>query len=357
MRSKIIMGLAALVMSGGVFAATDYPSGYQKCVSEGNTCSMSGTRSVSFGKSGVFVYATLTGSFKCQASLFPSNSITGTRWCSYAKTSTSSSASSSSSSKPASSSSSSSSSSKPASSSSSSTASGGSSKCVAGATLSNETVDCGGKTIGLSCVGDSEKQPPVLTLNNATVKNVRLSKSGGSDGIHCTGGTCTLENVVWEDICEDAASIGNSMRGVTMVIKGGSAFNSTASSSPGGKPDKIFQNNGRNTTIDVQNFTALGEHGKLARSCGDCTDNGGPRYFKFTNVTVDAKVGSIVGVNRNYGDKATIRSMRIKGYKSGSPKVCEEWKGIQKGSGSTQKYGEFWNTQYCDVSKSDVVSF
>jgi hypothetical protein len=352
MMRKILGGLAALVLASGAYAATDYPSNYQKCVSEGKTCSMSGTRSVAFGKAGSFVYATLTGSFTCQASLFPSSSVSGTRWCSYAKTAAASSSSASNSSA---------SSSKPASSSSSSapTSSGGSSKCVAGATLSNETVDCGGKTIGLSCKGDSETQPPVLTLNNATVKNVRLSKSGGSDGIHCTGGTCTLENVVWEDICEDAASIGNSMRGVTMVIKGGSAFNSTASTSPGGKPDKIFQNNGRNTTIDVQNFTALGEHGKLARSCGDCTDNGGPRYFKFNNVTVNAKVGSIVGVNRNYGDKATIRNMKIKDYKEGSTAVCEEYKGVQKGSGSSTKFkpasgSSWWNTANCDVSKSDV---
>jgi pectate lyase len=233
------------------------------------------------------------------------------------------------------------------------------SACVAGATISGKVVDCGGKTIGLSCKGDSEKQPAVLTLNNATVKNVRLSKSGGSDGIHCTGGTCVLENVVWEDICEDAASIGNGMKGVTMVIKGGSAFNSTASTSPGGKPDKIFQNNGRNTTIDVQNFTALGEHGKLARSCGDCTDNGGPRYFKFTNVTVNAKVGSIVGVNRNYGDKATIRGMKIKDYKEGSTVVCEEYKGVEKGSGTSTKFkpasgSSWWGTAYCDVKKTDV---
>ncbi|KAF7599168.1 MAG: pectate lyase [Candidatus Dactylopiibacterium carminicum] len=347
MRSKIVMGLLALAMSAGVHAATDYPSGYTKCVKEGETCSMSGTRSVAFGKSGTFVYATLTGSFTCQASLFPSNSISGTRWCSYSGSSTSSSASSSSSSSQSSSSSS-----------SSSSSGSGSSKCVAGASFTNETVDCGGKTVGLSCKGDDEGQPAVFTLNNATVKNMRIAANGGSDGIHCVGGNCVLENVVWEDICEDAASIPSvKYTDVTMHIKGGSAYNS-ASSGVGGKPDKIFQNNGVRATVKVTNgFTALGEHGKLSRSCGDCTSNSGPRYFVIDGAKIDAKIGSILGVNRNYGDKATIRNLQIKGYKSGSPTVCEEWKGIQKGSGSTEKYGEFWNTQYCDVSKSDVTSF
>ncbi len=108
MQGKILGGLAALLLLGTAHAATDYPSGYKKCAKEGATCSMSGTRSVAFGKSGVFVYATLSGSFSCKASLFPANSISGTRYCSYGAlaSSSSSSASSSSSSKSSSSSSS-----------------------------------------------------------------------------------------------------------------------------------------------------------------------------------------------------------------------------------------------------------
>ena len=83
-----LLGIAALAaLMSTAFAATDYPSGYTKCASEGASCSMSGTRSVAFGKSGSFVYATLTGSFTCSASLFPSSSVTGTRYCSYASVS------------------------------------------------------------------------------------------------------------------------------------------------------------------------------------------------------------------------------------------------------------------------------
>ncbi len=87
-------GILACLLAGTAHAAADYPSGYTKCVKEGGSCNMSGARSVAFGKSGNFVYATLSGSFTCQASLFPANSISGTRWCSYAKTTSASSSSS-----------------------------------------------------------------------------------------------------------------------------------------------------------------------------------------------------------------------------------------------------------------------
>lgn len=226
---------------------------------------------------------------------------------------------------------------------------GSSSECVAGATLSNRFVDCGGKTIGLSCVGDSETQPAVLTLNNSSIANVKLSSSGGSDGIHCTAGNCTLANVTWNDICEDAAT--NKAEGGTMTIVGGSAYNST--SGYGGTPDKVFQHNSKGSTTIISGFTATGTHGKLWRSCGNCSSNGGPRYLFAYQNTINATIGAIAGVNRNYGDKATIRDLKIKSYKSGSPHVCDEYKGVQKGSSST-KYGEYWNTANCDVSKSDV---
>lgn len=227
---------------------------------------------------------------------------------------------------------------------------GSSSECYAGATLTNRFVDCGGKTIGLSCVGDSETQGAVLTLKNSSIRNVKLTANGGADGIHCTSGNCTLADVVWNDICEDAAT--NKSEGGTMTIVGGSAYNSTGGY--GGTPDKIFQHNSKNsTTIVAGGFTAYGTHGKLWRSCGNCTNNGGPRNLLVYGVNIDASIGAIAGVNRNYGDRATIRDLKIKNYSSGSPHVCDEYQGVQEGNSST-KYGEYWNTASCDVSRSDV---
>ncbi|MFM2479913.1 pectate lyase [Celerinatantimonas sp. YJH-8] len=225
------------------------------------------------------------------------------------------------------------------------------SECYAGATIQNKTVDCGGKTIGLSCNGDDEHQKPVLTLINATVKNVRISKNGGSDGIHCKSGNCTLENVIWEDICEDAAT----NNGKKMTIIGGVAYNSK--NGPGGKPDKVFQHNSKNSTVEIKgNFTLTGEHGKLYRSCGNCTDNGGPRYLTINGVKIDAKIGSVAGVNGNFNDRATIRNLKIKNYQSGKPHVCVVYKGVQHGHESP-KVGEKWsnNSTSCNVSKSDVT--
>lgn len=224
--------------------------------------------------------------------------------------------------------------------------------CKAGATIENQSVDCGGVTIGSSCSGDSEKQAPVLTLKNATVKNLRISATGGADGIHCTSGNCTIENVVWEEICEDAAT----NNGKTLTIIGGSAFNSK--NGPGGKPDKVFQQNAKNSSTVIKgNFTLLGENGKLWRSCGDCSNNGGPRYLTINGITINSTLDSLAGVNRNYKDVATIRAVKVKNYQAGKPKICEEYKGVVKGQGKSASYGEQWNTAACNVSKSDVSGF
>lgn len=352
MVKKIIISALLIGLSASAMAA-NRPSGYTTICKIGETCSVSKSTNVAFGADGRFVYKVLNGTFSCSVATFGSDPAPDktVKECSIPSSGTGVSSSSATSSVKSSTSSSKSS--------SSSGSTGGSSECVAGATIENKTVDCGGKTIGLSCpVGDAEGQPAVLTLKNATVKNLRLSKSGGADGIHCESGNCTLENVVWEDICEDAASLIKS--GKKMTVSGGSAYNSDSSSSPGGKPDKIFQHNSINSTFEILNgFTATGVNGKLWRSCGNCTGNGGPRYLVVNNVSIQGKIGSIAGVNRNYGDKATIRNLKIQGYKDGSPKVCEEYKGIDKAttSGDAPKYGEYWNTAYCDVSKSDVTSF
>ncbi|MDQ3230513.1 MAG: pectate lyase, partial [Pseudobdellovibrionaceae bacterium] len=228
-------------------------------------------------------------------------------------------------------------------------------ECRAGATIRNKTVDCGGKTLGLSCDADNESQPPVLTLINATVKNLRIAAGGGSDGIHCNGGDCLLENVVWEDICEDAAT--HKSEGGTLTIKGGSVYNDTTG--PGGKPDKIFQHNSKNsTTIITGGFTVKGQNGKLWRSCGDCKDNGGPRLVIIDDVIIEGTItAGLVGVNSNYGDTAKIRHLKVKNYRAGKPRICNEYTGVNKGQGSSTKRGEFFESPACDVSPTDVTSF
>lgn len=214
--------------------------------------------------------------------------------------------------------------------------------------ITNTTVDCGGITVGTSCAGGSESQQPIFTLNNATIRNVHLKAGGAADGIHCVAGNCRLENVVWDDVCEDAATLMDA--GVTMTVSGGSA---------NAADDKVFQHNSKNSTIIIENFSTTGRIGKLYRSCGDCTNNGGPRFVNINNVTMNGSTGTIVGVNRNYGDKATIRNVRIKGwtYPDSGGEICMEYNGVQKGSGDSSELGLFWNTASCDVSPGDITGF
>lgn len=234
---------------------------------------------------------------------------------------------------------------------------GGSATCVAGMSISNTTIDCEGETVGLTCPNDSEGQPAVFTLSNATLKNVRIAANGGADGVHCISGDCVLENVIWEDVCEDAASLVSN--GVTMTIIGGSAFNDTvANGSPGGNPDKIFQHNSKDsTTIVTGGFRAHGRNGKLWRACGDCTNNGGPRHLVVDDVIIEGIIGDVAGPNGNYGDTVTISNLQIENYTPGNPKVCLVWTGVEKGSGSSTQVGEQFNTATCIVDPSDITSF
>lgn len=98
--------------------------------------------------------------------------------------------------------------------------------------------------------------------NGATLSNVIIGKSQ-AEGVHCKG-TCTLNNVWWADVCEDAATFKQGSG--TSYVRGGGAFKAS---------DKIFQFNGRGTIV-IDNFYA-NDYGKLVRSCGNCKDNGGPR--------------------------------------------------------------------------------
>ncbi|KAM5350337.1 hypothetical protein ACJ41O_006842 [Fusarium nematophilum] len=110
-------------------------------------------------------------------------------------------------------------------------------------------------------------------------------------GVHCRG-TCTLNNVWWVDVCEDAATFKHTSG--TSTVNGGGAFKAE---------DKIFQFNGRGT-LNINDFYA-NDYGKLARNCGNCEGNGGPRNINIKGV-VAKNGGELCGVNSNYGDVCTI---------------------------------------------------
>ncbi|MBS1210811.1 MAG: pel3B [Proteobacteria bacterium] len=272
--------------------------------------------------------------------------------------------------------------------------------CTAGAVFDGVTVDCGGVTIGTSCLSDKEGQAAVITLKNgATVSNLHIKSGAGGHGISCTAGNCTLKNVTWDEVCEHAA--GNYSEGGTFSI-----YNSTATQvldnlyEHGNSPDKFFQDNAYNSKMYVRTFTAVmvkstasgktknssgssiavktyTASGKIMRTCGDCSSNKGGRTIDLDGLTVkhvDASgtrvsgpgLSTVVGINAswdstvpspyNVPDKAILRNLKIQDYKSGSPAVCDTYVGSRTHNAST-KIGEKWNTSSCNVSTSDVKSF
>jgi len=193
----------------------------------------------------------------------------------------------------------------------------------------------------LSGGSQTEGQPPVFRVENGgTLRNVIIGNLA-ADGVHCMG-NCTVERVWWEDIGEDAATaLGPA--GTVMNITCGAAYNGS---------DKTFQFNGRGE-MRISNFYAANA-GKLVRSCGDCTGNGGPRRIWVTNV-ITRDVSTTVGINSNFGDVATIRNLTLQNSGTSKTKICQVYRGVVKGEGSTSALGVEFNTPNCNVSQSDVT--
>jgi hypothetical protein len=162
--------------------------------------------------------------------------------------------------------------------------------------------------------GSSEEgQDPLFTLSNgATLKNVIIGSPAG-DGIHCAG-NCTLQNVWWEDVGEDAATLKGSSSSQVMTIDCAGAKSAS---------DKIFQHNGPGTMI-IKNFWAQ-TFGKVYRSCGNCTTQYA-RHVVLSNIT--ATSGSVIaGVNTNYGDSAKFWNVS-----AGGATLCERYTGNDTGA-------------------------
>jgi len=185
--------------------------------------------------------------------------------------------------------------------------------------------------------GDGEDQDPIFELNDgATLKNVIIG-TPASDGVWCKG-ACTISNVWWEDVGEDAATFKGT--GAATVSGGGAKKAS----------DKVFQHNGSGS-VKISNFEVT-DFGKLYRSCGNCKTQY-KRTVTVENVIAVAPGKSIVGVNTNYGDKATIKKLTIKGDSSKKIKICEKFKGVT--SGEPTSIGSGPDTTNCIYTTSDVT--
>ncbi|MET3422696.1 cell division septation protein DedD [Actinoplanes tereljensis] len=164
--------------------------------------------------------------------------------------------------------------------------------------------------------GQDEGQDPLFQLaDGATLSNVIIG-APAADGVHCAG-SCTLKNVWWLDVGEDAATFKGTSASQTMTIDGGGAMHAS---------DKVFQHNGPGTFV-IKNFQAS-DIGKLYRSCGNCSKQFA-RKVQISNVTVTAPLKTLAGINPNLGDTATITNATIIGGKATN--VCALFKGVTSG--------------------------
>ncbi|MFG2577107.1 pectate lyase [Streptomyces sp. NPDC048481] len=127
------------------------------------------------------------------------------------------------------------------------------------------------------------RDPLFELADGAVLKNVILG-APASDGVHCLG-SCTLENVYWEDVGEDAAAFLGESPDAAYVVSGGGAA---------GAADTVFRFDGAGT-LTVRNFEAVG-FGELVRSCGDCAKRF-RRHVVLKDVTATAPGGDLAGID------------------------------------------------------------
>ncbi|MEV0901387.1 pectate lyase [Actinoplanes sp. NPDC049802] len=186
--------------------------------------------------------------------------------------------------------------------------------------------------------GQDEGQDPLFKLaDGAVLKNVILG-APAADGIHCSG-SCTLINVWWENVGEDAATFKGGTS-ATYTIDGGGAK---------GADDKVFQHNGGGT-LTIKNFQ-VEDFGKLYRSCGNCSTQH-KRAVVVQNVVATAPAGSLVGINANYGDTARISGVTVVGKKSLD--ICVKFTGNNSGKEPT-KIGTGPDGVNCIYNASDIT--
>ncbi|KAJ2934833.1 hypothetical protein H1R20_g2316, partial [Candolleomyces eurysporus] len=147
---------------------------------------------------------------------------------------------------------------------------------------------------------------------------------------------CTINHVYFEDVCEDAITI-KQASGVSYINYGGAK----------GASDKIVQHNGGGKVV-INSFYAE-NFGKVYRSCGNCKTQ-----FKRSveiNDSWAVSGSTLVGINTNFGDTATIRRQRASNVKA----ICEKFIGNNLGNEPT-KNGSGPDNVNCLYNNYDVTS-
>ncbi|KAH7324773.1 pectin lyase fold/virulence factor [Stachybotrys elegans] len=169
-------------------------------------------------------------------------------------------------------------------------------------------------------------------LPGSTIRNVIIGKHQ-AEGIHALG-DAWVENVWWEDVCEDALT----SKGLNTQLRviGGGAMNAT---------DKIFQDNSLGGKYNITGFYAH-TFGTFYQSCGNCL-NQAKRNATIQNVV--AVDGLRMGIiNPNHGDEFRLKDSQIEGIET--IVVKEIGNNVQTvpyfmGSGPDEKYALYNETR------------
>ena len=217
---------------------------------------------------------------------------------------------------------------------------------------------------GVSCEGQSEggDSDAVFQIEaGGSLSNVIIGPNQ-MEGIHCQG-ACTLTNVWWSAVCEDAFTIKNQEAGQTTTISGGGAF---------GADDKVLQHNGAGT-LKVSDFT-VDTFGKLYRSCGNCKTMY-ERHVIMDSITATSGkelAGKLfrrkmifllplawfslltisIGINYNFGDTATFTNIVANAVDD----ICVTYTGTDDNSQEPSEYGSGPDGTYCIYTESDVTT-
>ncbi|KFA69314.1 hypothetical protein S40285_08595 [Stachybotrys chlorohalonatus IBT 40285] len=140
-------------------------------------------------------------------------------------------------------------------------------------------------SIALSLFGEDDTV--FILRQGSTLRTVVIGANQG-EGVYCLGGGCTIENVWFEEACEDAISIKEDAADAVTKIIGGGAFKAT---------DKIIQHNGCGE-VEIPGFYA-GDYVKCEMCRRNVRMDGVPAYDG----------GEIVGINIESGDTAKLTNI------------------------------------------------
>ncbi|MDX3314378.1 pectate lyase [Streptomyces sp. ME08-AFT2] len=196
---------------------------------------------------------------------------------------------------------------------------------------------------GAGALGGGGRQAgrgPLFELaDGAVLKNVILG-APAADGVRCLG-SCTLENVFWEDVGEGAAAFLGRSADAVYTVSGGGAADAAGT---------VFRFDGAGT-LTVRDFAVAG-FGELVRSCGDC----GERFRRdvvLENVTATVPGGRLVGINSDFGDTARLGGVTVVGDPGRDVVPCQKFAGAT--GGGPVRLGAGPDGVNCLFEESDVT--